>query len=156
MATKSGIDSDLIEEIERKYGLEPGDFGFALDTFWLMMKHLMVSKVGFVIYIYKFGFFGPSYYLLDKAIKKNIRRIKKGIGNKEKLYYLLQLRRKMIKRGEAPKTYYLKKEILHGGEDDRRRAERALEVLRDRCQRLNKAVAERKDKERRARRDRIR
>lgn len=156
MATKSSFENDIVEEVERIGSLEPGDFGRAIDAFWSFLKYLIVSDRFFVIQLYKLGTFRPRYLSVLRAIKKEIKRLKAGKGSREKLYYYLSLRRKLIKMGFAPKMYYLKKTIKHGrSETERRRAEHTLRVLQDRCQWLKETFEQRQAKERRKRRDRI-
>ncbi len=152
MAGKKNIDVDLIEEIEQKRGLSPGDFGRALDAFWVMLKYLITSEYGFTIHVSYFGIFSPGYRSVQMAIKKEIRKIEVGIGKKERLYFLLSLRRKMIDAGDAPRSYYLKKIISNGrSEAEREEAKISLQDIQGRYERVNKARAERKEQERRAR-----
>lgn len=149
MGVKSAIEQDIVEEIECKRSLEPGDFARVLDAFWMMLKYLITSDRGFFIHIPKVGIFKPRYKSVDKAIRREIKRLRSGIGSRDKLYYLFGLRRKLIRLGEAPKSYYLRKQIIHGRtEGERRRAEDTLRVLQGRCGRLNKAFTERKREER--------
>lgn len=154
---KANIEDDIVEEVERMESLEPGDFGRALDAFWSFLKYLIISDRFYTIQIYKFGTIKPNYYNVRKAIRKEIKRLKAGNnGSRERLYRYLCLRRKLIRQGEAPKTYYLKKTIKNGRtESERRRAEDSLRVLQDRCQRLEEAAKQRKAEERRIRRARI-
>ncbi len=156
MATKSSFENDIVEEVERIGSLEPGDFGRVIDAFWSFLKYLIVSDRFFVIQLYKLGTFRPRYFSVLRAIKKEIRRLRAGNGSRERLYYYLSLRRKLIKMGFAPKTYYLKKTIKNGrSETERRRAADTLRVLQSRCQWLKETFEQGQAKERRARRDRI-
>lgn len=154
MEARNSLHEDIVEEVERKQSLEPGDFGRAADAFWSFLKYLIISNIFFTIKIYQFGTIKPNYLSVVKAIKKEIRRRNSVVFSKDRLYRYLLLRRKLLKAGLGPKMYYLKKKAINGRtEDERRRAKDSIEVLQSRCNGLKQAAKQRKASERRARRE---
>lgn len=146
---RGAFDSDLVEEIERKRRITAGDFGRALDTYWLTLKVAITHRAMYRIVLRYLGAFAPIWLNVKRAIKKEIKRISDGKGSRDRLYDLLQVRRRLIRAGQAPKSYYIRKTIINGKtEDERRRAKSDLKALHDRCEWLNKAHTGRQNKRR--------
>lgn len=105
------IEAFIIEKIEDARGFVRGDFLKAVDVFWYTLKFFMSQPECPHIKIEYWGSYLPEY----KIVKRNaVRELKKvwasnGKRSREKLYFLVRVRRKLIDEGKAPKMYYYRK-----------------------------------------------
>jgi len=133
------IENFIIEEVEKERGFVHGDFMRAVEVFWYTIKFFMSQDEMPVIKIKYFGTFRPEYRVVNKAIRREIKKIRESNGARErdKLYRLLVVRRMLIDSGYAPKMYYYKKRFRNGREIDDPRAYGAYRALCSRLERLS-------------------
>ena len=136
--------NELIKSrVEEDMDLLPGDVSRMVSSLWFTVRHLMTSDKMYVMRIHKLGVFAPRFALVNKRIKKELRKARVyGSNNRDVIINLFSVRRRLIKAGLASKSYYLKQEKRKNGSAAKNfghQAKNSLEVLQSRIERCRQA-----------------
>lgn len=110
------IEEFIIKEVEADKGFVNGDFLKAVEVFWYTAKFFMSQKEMPVIKVTGWGTFMPEYRIVKRSVLRELKRVRESNGerSRERLYWLLGIRRSLINSGNAPKLYYYKKQFRAG------------------------------------------